>query len=138
MKPRITLLILTVLLASTLVPSASAMGDLEAPSYSEDARCTFPTNWPGIVKNRSNKTIIVRGDLPDDPTQRSYSLYPGQDSDRHTPLCDVDYFTVPDAYFYFKNERKLLEPNEWTPYIGWSTFQCENITGSSRLMCRLT
>lgn len=85
------------------------------------ARCSIP----GVVKNRSSSVMLVRGDLPDDSRQRTYTLYPGQDSDRHTPLCDVDYYTVTNKKFW--HLAILHKANKFTGYIGFASFKCVNL-----------
>lgn len=125
---RCIILLLAVLISMSAFASASAYS--QKGFVVKGARCSIP----GIVKNRTSHTMMVRGDLPGDSTQRSYVLYPGQDSNRHTPLCDVDYFTVTGTHFWYTGIR--YPPNRWSGYIGWSTYECKPKPSSSDVNCK--
>lgn len=91
----------------------------------EDVWCSDPTNWPGVVKNRSGRMMKIRGDLWNGSGQVVLFLWDGQDSDEDTDMCDVDYFTVVTSPFYLIGPQIEYDANEWTDYIFWSTWICE-------------
>ncbi len=77
---------------------------------------------PGIVKNRSSFVVLIKGDYAGKPYEfQVRTLYPGQDSDKHTDMCDVDYFTVPTTWWFNIDHRHA---HQWSPYISYNTFVC--------------
>ena len=90
---------------------------------------------PGIILNRSSKTVVVVGDLPDHPYYRVYYwLSPGQDSHNDTDpiLCDADWMTYQHADWFWQDEHGIRQvgANSWSPYIWNKTFKFVDHTAS--------
>lgn len=113
----------------------SAQAQMPEPLPWEGDLVTKPENCdlPGIVKNRSSKSIYIKYDKAGSPYQwRYFFIHPGEDSTRVT--CDADYLTFRDASWYLGTKQYAAKA--WSSYIFNFTYTCYD--HNSTIQCWVT
>lgn len=119
----LTVTYLTVTVSSTPTEAHTQKGDDIAHTIDDGGMRRPRCMIPGIVRNRrSSGDIKVKGDMVGYRNMPEFTIGPGENSDTHTPLCDVDHFTVPDKSFTYKS--RTYNAGQWSSYFGWGKIAC--------------
>lgn len=117
------------LAASLLVPSpvyadSSTTEDPPANLHQDNDCGTWRA---GVVSNNSSSVIRIKGNITEGGDHLIYSLWPGENSEEDTNMCDVDYVNVQqDAWWlwHWRNRNSFVDINFWNINCrdGWEWF----------------